>query len=501
MLLLRNVSFRYKIPLRAIALVLVTALSLTAVLVAREHEELLHDLEEDATLLGSTLVQHLVAPVIQDDVWRAFELVRAPLENKSARARERLPFAIVLFDRDLRVMASSDPARYALLAEPESLPDLRALAPWVRASVTLPSARPLELADDLIALVLPIVTDGVTLGHLALAYSKDGVRARTTRLIERSLLYTLGLLALIMPLTWYWGRRMARPLVRLADSMGKVGATLPADDALALEESEDEIGRAGTAFRRMLHELRNKDALEREVMINERLAAIGRLAAGVAHEINNPLGGILNALDTHRRHGGDAAKLEKTLSLIERGLLQIRDTVSALLVEARPSDKRLSAEDFEDLRTLLAADLAHHEIFLEWAVELPAGELPLPATLVRQVVLNLLLNALQATPAGGRIAVHADGDGDALTVTVANQGAPIPPARIAELFEPFSSDRSQGHGLGLWVSYRIVEELSGRITVASDLNGTVFTVSLPLANASGGDAPPFRPPLHAKTGS
>lgn len=480
MLLLRNLSFRYKIALRGSALVVVTALLLTGVLVAREREELRRDLEENALLLGSTLTQNLVSPIMQDDVWRAFELLRAPLAQQDERAMERLPFAIVLFDRDLRVMVSSDPARYPLLAEPETLPRFKHIAPWVRASPTLPSSRTMQVDQDTLALVLPIRTDGINLGFLTLAYSQDGVRARSARLIERSISYTLGLLLIILPVTWYWGRRMARPLVQLADGMSRVGTHLPADDELDLEESGDEIGRAGTAFRHMLRTLREKELLEREIMINDRLAAVGRLAAGVAHEINNPLGGMLNAVDTWRKHGGDTERAERTLSLMERGLLQIRDTVSALLVEVRPSGKPLSADDFDDIRTLIAADADQREIEISWQVELHNGQLPLPASLVRQVLLNLLLNALQATPPGGALQLSAIATPERLQLVVSNDGEPIPSEQIGELFEPFASRRRQGHGLGLWVSYQIIQQLNGRITVASEAGNTRFTVTLPL---------------------
>lgn len=479
-MLLRNLSFRYKIPLRASVLVLVTAVSLTSVLVLREREELLRDIGENARVLGNTLAQNLVGPVMQDDVWRAFELIRAPLAGQDERAGERLPFAIVLFDRDLRVMASSDPARYPLLADPESLPDFRSIAPWVRSAPQMPSGQALQTDDETVGLVLPVIADGIALAHLALAYSKDGVQARVTRLVERSVFYTLALLALILPITWYWGQRMARPLLRLSQTLREVGQRLPDDASLQVEESGDELGRAGIELRRMVFELRRKDALEREVMLNERLAAVGRLAAGVAHEINNPLGGMLNALDTHKRHGGDPAKLERTLSLIERGLLQIRDTVSALLVEARPSGKSLSWQDFDDLHTLIAAEEADRNVLLEWNVRLPEMELPLPATLVRQVLLNLLLNACQAVPEGGRVALEAHLEDALLCMSVANDGTPIAPERIGHLFEPFSGDRPKGHGLGLWVSYQIVQQLDGHIGVASDQHGTRFTVELPL---------------------
>ncbi|EHQ52451.1 periplasmic sensor signal transduction histidine kinase ArxS [Ectothiorhodospira sp. PHS-1] len=480
MLLLRDLSLRYKIPLRAVVLVLITATLLTAVQVPRERDELQRDLEENARLLGITLTQNLVVPLIQDDVWRAFELLRAPLSGVDERAAERLPFALVLFDRDLRVMASSDPARYPVNAEPEALPRFRGIAPWVRASPTLPGARPLVVDENTLALVLPVVADGVTLGHLALGYSRDGMRARAARLVRQSVVYTLALLALILPLTWYWGQRTARPLIKLADGMAQVGACLPEDAALDLEESGDEIGRAGVAFRRMLYELRQKEALEQEVMVNERLAAVGRLAAGVAHEINNPLGGMLNAVDTFKRYGGDAEQTARTLSLIERGLLQIRDTVSALLVEARPSGKPLSLQDFEDLHTLVSADAHRQRVNFDWHVALPDVPLPLPATLVRQVVLNLLLNALQSTPPGKIITVCAHIMGECLSIQVINAGPPIPPERLGHLFEPFAGDHPRGHGLGLWVSYQIVQQLKGQIALDSDESGTGFTVRLPL---------------------
>lgn len=485
MLTLKNLSFRYKIALRGSALVVTTAVLLTSVLVAREHEELRRDLDENAVQLGTTLSQNLISPIVQDDVWRAYQLLRAPLATDDSRARERLPTAIVLFDRNLKVLASSSPTRYPLLSDPEALPGFGGVAPWVRASPTLPSTRVIDADEDTIALVMPIVADGVSLAHLALVYSDEGIRARAARLVERSVLYTLGLLALILPITWYWGHRMAQPLVQLADGMSRVGTSLPDEVSLDLEESQDEIGRAGTAFRNMLAVLRQQAALEQEVMVNERLAALGRLAAGVAHEINNPLGGMLNAVDTWRRHGGDRAQIDKTLSMIERGLLQIRDTVSALLVEAKPSGKPLAREDFDDIHTLIASDLSSHGVQLDWTIRLEANVYPLPATLVRQVLLNLLLNAIQAVPAGGRVELDACVERGVLRFEVANEGCPIPPERLGTLFEPLISGRPQGHGLGLWVSYQIVNQLGGRIAVRSDASVTRFIVELPVGPATG----------------
>lgn len=480
MLILQNLSFRYKIPLRATVLVVGTVFLLTTLLVVREQQELRRDLQENAVLLGKTLGQNLINPMLQDDVWRAYELLRTPLLGLDERAKQRLPFAIVLFDRDFRVLASSDPARYPVLAYPESLPQLQGFAPWVRGKQPPdPAHTLLEVDAEVLGQVSSVQADGVALGYLLLGYSRAGLRTRALSLVEGAVLYTLALLAVLLPITWYWGWHMAHPLIALADSMGKVGKTLPADTDLHLEESSDEVGQAGTAFRKMLQALREKAALEQEMLLNERLAAIGRLAAGVAHEINNPLGGMLNALDTFKRHGGDAAKVGKTLSLIERGLLQIRDTVSAMLVDVRPSGKPLTRFDFEDVRTLLGTEISKRQAQLEWDIALPDTGLPLPAALVRQVLFNLLLNALQALPQGGKVVVRAAVDAYLLTFSVANEGEPIPNSKMGQLFEPFATGRAEGHGLGLWVSYQIVQQLDGRISVTSDTQGTCFSVALP----------------------
>jgi signal transduction histidine kinase len=95
------------------------------------------------------------------------------------------------------------------------------------------------------------------------------------------------------------------------------------------------------------------------------------------------------------------------------------------------------------------------------------------------VLFNLLLNALQATPQGGRISVQADVDDYLLNFSVANEGEPIALERMGRLFEPFASSRNEGHGLGLWVSYQIVQQFSGRIGVTCEDGVTCFSVVLP----------------------
>jgi signal transduction histidine kinase len=188
---------------------------------------------------------------------------------------------------------------------------------------------------------------------------------------------------------------------------------------------------------------------------------------------------MLMALDTLRERGGLPEHAAKTMGMLERGLKQIQETVAALLVQARDQSRPLTAHDLEDVRTLIHPQVLKKSLRLDWRADLPA-EVRLPAAACRQILINLLLNAVQATAEEGRIEVAIAPREGSLRLAVGNQADPIPPERMEHLFEPFVSGREGGHGLGLWVTYQIVRQLGGHIE-ASCADGEVrFEVWLPL---------------------
>jgi signal transduction histidine kinase len=336
-------------------------------------------------------------------------------------------------------------------------------------------------------LALPVTADELLMGTLVMRFPHDLHWPRFVDIAQRAGLITLLVLVILLPISWLWSQRIAEPLVRLAQCMQHVGSEVERTPDCKLDSlrntTHDEIGALARQFQHMLHELEQKRAMERQMLVSERLAALGRLSAGIAHEINNPLGGMLNAITTWKRHSAPDPHSEKTLALIERGLLQIRDTVSALLVEARPGALNLEPIDIEDVRHLIQPNLMDKQIHLAWDNRLE-HLLPLPATLIRQVLINLLLNAMHAVEPHGRIEVQVMQKQDHLRIHVANDGAYIQPERIPHLFEPFGlfqpTEGSTGHGLGLWMTYQIVSQLNGCIEVRSEPGWTEFTLSLPI---------------------
>ena len=475
----RDLSLRYKIPLRGTVLILITSFAVTAALIFRAYDDLKQDLIANAAGLASVMAHTLIPALLKDDVWHTYEIIRAPYSAAPAKHPSLQADAIVVLNGAFEVYAASDPRTFRMLA-----PIAAAGADFAelhqRFALHPPAAT--EVLDlprtDSLYVTTPIISDQVVLGILVLTYSREGFTPRFVRLAVRAAVATLIVLVMLLPLSWYWGARLADPLVKLAGCLGRIGREPAVRLDCALYESTDEIGQLGKGFRQMLHELQAKQALEGQMIAAERLAAVGRLTASIAHEINNPLGGMLNAISTQRRYGRLDAMGEKTFSLLERGLVQIRDTVSALLVETKATQRHFGPQDVEDVRTLVTPDIQRQQAQLEWDTQI--GPVPLPATLIRQVLINLLLNAAKAVPAQGRVGCQIREQDGALQMCVSNDGEPIPEGQMPHLFEPFVHYRPDGNGLGLWVCYQIASQLGGNIGATSDGAGTHFTVTIPL---------------------
>jgi signal transduction histidine kinase len=188
---------------------------------------------------------------------------------------------------------------------------------------------------------------------------------------------------------------------------------------------------------------------------------------------------MLMAIDTYRCTHTLDAPTGQLLDLLDRALHQIQGAVSALLVEARADGHTLTPADLEDVRTLAQPKLAESGTALTWKAALgtPTG---LPAAPVRQLLLNLLLNAIQAARGGGTVRVHIGTQGSELLAQIENSGEPLPPERLAHLFEPYPQTRPHEPGLGLWVCYQIAAQLGGEIEAQAEGAITRFRVRLPL---------------------
>lgn len=478
-----DLSFRIKIPLWGSLLIVMTTLVVSGSLMLRTYEDLHADLLTSSTHLSQRLADLLVLPLLEDDVWQAFEIINAPLVDFNIM-ETLVPKAIVVLDNELQVAVSTRPKAFPLQSRIfQTNPEYATLVKRITASETVaPQVFNMQDAKS-IFIAAPIVAEGRHYGTLVVIHSKDVLMPRFLSIAQSGGAVGLLVLALLLPINWYWGQRLSRPLVMIAEWMNHIDRGPSQEVAAHVYPYEDELGQLFSAYQRMLQEQDARAALEQQVIHSERLAAVGRLAAGVAHEINNPLGGMITAIDTLKSHGHNSTpefdvRTAKTISLIERGLSQIKETVSALLVEARIKNRNLEPHDFEDIRNLVIHQAQKKLIAFEWQSGV-AEPLPLQANPVRQLLINLLLNAIQAAEHKGRVSCCIDTGADELRLTVKNDGKPMSVEQAEHLYEPFSPASQNGHGLGLWISYQIVQQLGGRIKLDSDGDATVFSVVLP----------------------
>ena len=243
-----------------------------------------------------------------------------------------------------------------------------------------------------------------------------------------------------------------------------------------------------------LKEAEFRKYMEEQMVTTERLASLGTLAAGVAHEINNPLAiinesaGWLKLILSKEEMAGMPRKqdFEKALNKIEKGVERAKRITCQLLGFAKKDDSVFAevdlAELVEEAAHLVKREATNKNIQIVHEIAPDTGTIWSDAYQFRQVLINLLTNAIHATDAGGRITIILEALGDKVKLTVKDNGRGIPKENMKKIFEPFFSTKppGEGTGLGLFVTRGIVEKLCGSIEVESRLgDGTRFYVNLP----------------------
>ncbi|RMH48007.1 MAG: hypothetical protein D6688_02780 [Alphaproteobacteria bacterium] len=273
---------------------------------------------------------------------------------------------------------------------------------------------------------------------------------------------------------------MLRPIAALTEHMlstGDVPTPVPADE---LPPRDTELRRLLETFNTMTGAIEARAEAERRLAERERYVSLGRLSSSLAHEINNPLGGLLNAADTIRSYPDRPEVVKSAAELLERGLLHLKEVSRTILAEHRVDRQAtpLTPNDFNDLRILFEPEATRRRVALDWDVDLGgARDLGIPSGPIRQISLNLLLNAASATPAGGTVGLRARTEDEALVLTVWDEGPGLDKAALARLTSDTAA--GPGGGVGLRVVRDLTRALSGRLEYAREQGRTHITVRIP----------------------
>lgn len=306
-----------------------------------------------------------------------------------------------------------------------------------------------------------------------------------------SILLELVLALLVLGAAWLVATGIVAPVRRLVEATRRVGKGKL--DTRVEVESDDEIGELGDAFNEMTGELERSTARiqelhHREIERASQLATVGELASGVAHEIKNPVVGISNGLDLMMRRVGRDTTLAPIMDEMKHQLSRIELAVRDLLTFARPSEPTPARTDGNSIveRALRlvypAAEKNGVRIETDLGADLPPVEADLE--MMGQAVVNLMMNAVQATPRGGVVRVETSGGTGGFELRVQDSGRGISPEDRDQIFKPFFTTKHQGTGLGLSITREIVDQHDGSIEVLSERGeGAVFRVVLPWGEA------------------
>jgi two-component system NtrC family sensor kinase len=458
-------------------------------------------LDEDETLLGV-----LYGGVLLNRTTEIVDRIKGAV-FKDERYKGRETGTATIFQNDLRISTNvknerGERAVGTLLSAEVKRAVLDEGRPWVaRAFVVndwyITAYEPIRDVDTAIIGILYV-------GTLERPYLDTANRVSLTF----TLISSLGIL-LLLTVLYLWTTRIVRPLRDMAAATRVIAR---GDLSHKVEvSSRDEVGALADSFNEMTDHLREANAklvewgttlegkveertrqlrdIQEHLVQSEKLASIGKLAAGIAHEINNPLGGILIYSHLILEDTPPGRPHHDNLRKIVKETTRCKEIVKGLLDFARPKEPDMAPVDVPAVLDGCLAFAGHQTLFqnikVERSYDPDVPKVVADAAQLQQVLMNLILNAAESMDGRGTLSlrVRADLARQELIVDIADTGRGIKPEDRARLFEPFFTTKEvgKGTGLGLAISYGIVRKHQGSIDVTSEPGrGAVFTVRLPL---------------------
>jgi signal transduction histidine kinase len=488
---MRKLGLRLKFFLYSNTLIIVTMTLVTILLIVHETGTQYDAIERRARSICEVMAIPITDALMYEDLGLVLEtgLIENNINEIQARNQDLMRYVVVT-DAKGKVIHSSD---WTLLGTTFE----RALGE--RAADEPPLMEVLEDADGgrFLEGRTPLSISTKSWGTLIIGFSLEPIRE-----LVREIAMQAGLVALILmignsAMTAIYVETLIRPILALNRTMKRAARgdlSVRARSGASLE-----VGELADAFNRLMDEMEESRYRERvqraQLAHTEKMAAVGTLAAGVAHEVNNPLHGILTCVENMRAHPDDREMQERYLALIKDGLERIEHTVVNLLDFSRERTLELAPtpinHSLRHVAELTKYQLREGNIDIVFDLDPEQPYVTADHFQMDQLFLNLVLNALQAMPEGGRLTLRTTQKDGRVVAEVRDTGEGIPDEMIERIFDPFFTTREvgEGTGLGLTVSDSIASAHGGTLEVESTPGqGSVFRVSFPILNPrSSGD--------------
>ena len=393
-------------------------------------------------------------------------------------------FEVVLVDDEGVLLAHPDVRRVAARYTANLRPEARAVHESGQAGMAIEYN---DQGTPMIGAFAAVDFGGVT---AAAHVPKTAAYLASRDLLERVLLIALGLLVLMALVGRFWARRIVRPVERLSEASRTIGQGR--FDIRVDVDSHDEIGALAGSFNQMATELKTREEkleqAQAQLLQSEKMAAFGQLGAGIAHEVKNPLAGILGCAQLSLMELEEGTPLHKKLEIIEKETGRCRTIIDNLMKFARQEKALFEPiginEVVDDACTIINHQLETQQVKIIKDLDAQLPTIQGNPNQLQQVLMNLMMNAQQAMEGQpGTVTVRTRRTGERIEIVVRDDGPGIPEENRRKLFEPFFTTKptGQGTGLGLSVSFGIIQDHRGEISVESEVGqGTDFVIRLPV---------------------
>jgi two-component system NtrC family sensor kinase len=476
-----HLGLQYKFILLTTCAIIVIMSLIGYLAVEREKSILFGEVEKQGRLLGETLA----IPIINDLIYERLGLVEEGglLDNYILEIFNRKDanlLYIAILDEEGRVISHNNIAEYGKIYSDPLTQNALTEGDTVVQRVSGGEHKGLDFG-------VPLSIGKKRWGTLKFGISLEKVEGEILVTIKRIIILTAVLLIAGFGIILFLSRRFISPITQLASTMER--ATGDYLDLRVDVRGHDELAVLGERFNSMIERIKQaNEELRRthdKLVQSEKLASIGILAAGVAHEINNPLGGIFNCLQMLKQNGSDEGLRRKYLDLVNEGLDRIESTVSKLLWMSRKAEHAPVDVNIRD-----TVDSTYS--FLEYKIKRSRiaflnkvpGDLRFTTDVhdFQQLLLNLFINATHAMTKGGTLEVGGRREDSVIVIEVSDNGCGIEPDAIGRIFDPFFTTKppGEGTGLGLWLTYEIIRNYNGDISVESEVGkGSKFIIRFP----------------------
>jgi len=464
-----------RLSLSIVVVIIITALTVASLILRDERNIMVHDLRVRTRMLGEIMARQMIEPMLYEESFALHSLLKSYLD-----AKDSILVYGIIYDKDGKLLLAGRQSSHSVRIP--VLPSSLAAKPVFLRNIKEQPGAIAGPAD----FFMPISTPRIgIIGYLRLGVSVRPL-ADTLKTTHHKVWIATSIIAFwgILISLWF-ARILIRPILLLNNAAWRLGEEGGLETKITVT-GVGEIRELALTFNRMalrLNELIAKLKKARANLIRtEKLYALGEFSAGLAHEIKNPLTSIKMLM---QRVGEEEDPLDdRDLEVIIEELDRIDSTVSRFLQGAGPADLTRSPTDINRLLTDVVAitrrKIEKAGIRLDCGFNQELAPLALDGASIKQIVMNGILNAIQAMPTGGTLTINTIISGAELHCLITDNGCGISPENLKYIFDPFFTTKKEGTGMGLAVAWNIARQHGGRLDIESRLNqGTTLILVLP----------------------